>query len=172
MAAAVIVCLRFRRSRRRPMPACCRRTRQTVRRWRMLPSSWCSSFPRNSTCRRRRWPCHSGRWHCGASAAVGGRKPSDPRRGLPRTGYLHVLVSYRVADGHPVENSIEFTVNSVPEGQEPVVTQTDDASHQTIPHPISDSGVGWGTVGLIAVGALVVVGGAVFLVTRRSRRRA
>ena len=82
--------------------------------------------------------------------------------------------SFRIvsADGHPVENSIEFTVNSVPEGQEPVVTQTDDASTPDDSASDSDSGVGWGTVGLIAVGALVVVGGAVFLVTRRSRRRA
>jgi len=78
--------------------------------------------------------------------------------------------SYRIvsADGHPVEGSVVFTVESVPEP-----TATPEQSSQ----PTTDSaeagqpaegGVSWGVVGLVAAVAAVVIAGAL-LVWRKLR---
>lgn len=81
--------------------------------------------------------------------------------------------SFRIvsADGHPVENSIEFTVSSVPEGQEPADSDSGESAQAQEPAAAdSDSGVGWGVVGLVAAVAVVVVAVG-FLMVRMARRR-
>ncbi|ADD40738.1 copper resistance CopC family protein [Stackebrandtia nassauensis] len=83
-------------------------------------------------------------------------------------------VSYRIVseDGHPVEDSISFSVASVPkENQEPssAAESADEETKDTDEAATTDSGLGWGPVALVAAGVVVVVVVVVLLVRRRSR---
>lgn len=78
--------------------------------------------------------------------------------------------SYRIVslDGHPVEGSIVFTVESVPEPTAPA--EQPGASEDTTTAAADEpaEGTSWGVVGLIAAGVAIVVVGAL-LVWRKVR---
>lgn len=98
---------------------------------------------------------------------IEGKTITQPIR-LPREGEYRV--SYRIVseDGHPVEDSIGFSVASVPDADRQAASESASAKPRA-DAPGGESSLGWGPVAAVAAGLVVLVAAVVLLVRRRSR---